>query len=374
MRFFFGFVSLIFMVFVSLNCRFETFKETPTRNGFVTVESSGTDREDAIRNAKLSMIDGILGEWIESESIFLDSGSRSFIIQSSREGFIREFIILNEQKKDSLYRIQASGYVDQKVTRDALEERYRLLGKPRMLVFISENVGAPTFEGGTESRLISLLSGFEIKDSDSLKRNPKLGVARADLEVAKRIARQENCELLLFGSFESRQGDPLVEGSTMRATFANLQYKLIETETSRVLASDRLEGGKPAIDLKYGTEKAREEILSRLVPDLKRKLAEEWKRGYSILIDIDRLSYDAFVDSEMANRIRSLRGVNFVSERGKDSSGKISLQVEALFNGARLYSLLREFQSDLGLSLVGKEIKGNYLRIDAVPIPGNIRK
>ncbi|MFB5650906.1 hypothetical protein ACE5IS_09700 [Leptospira wolffii] len=374
MRFFFGFVSLIFMVFVSLNCRFETVRETPTRNGFVTVESSGTDREDAIRNAKLSMIDGILGEWIESESIFLDSGSRSFIIQSSREGFIREFIILNEQKKDSLYRIQASGYVDQKVTRDALEERYRLLGKPRMLVFISENVGAPTFEGGTESRLISLLSGFEIKDSDSLKRNPKLGVARSDLEVAKRIARQENCELLLFGSFESRQGDPLVEGSTMRATFANLQYKLIETETSRVLASDRLEGGKPAIDLKYGTEKAREEILSRLVPDLKRKLAEEWKRGYSILIDIDRLSYDAFVDSEMANRIRSLRGVNFVSERGKDSSGKISLQVEALFNGARLYSLLREFQSDLGLSLVGKEIKGNYLRIDAVPIPGNVRK
>ncbi|TGK61688.1 hypothetical protein EHQ27_04065 [Leptospira wolffii] len=374
MRFFFESVSLIFIIFVSLNCRFETVRETPIRNGFVTVESSGTDREDAIRNAKLSMIDGILGEWVESESIFLDSGSRSFIIQSSREGFIREFKILNEQKKDSLYRIRASGYVDQKVTRDALEERYRLLGKPRMLVFISENVGAPTFESGTESRLISLLSGFEIKDSDSLKKNPKLGVARSDLEVAKSLAKQENCELLLFGSFETRQGDPLVEGSTMRATFANLQYKLIETETSRVLASDRLEGGKPAIDLQYGTEKAREEILSRLVPDLKRKLAEEWKRGYSILIDIDRLSYDAFVDSEMANRIRSLRGVNFVSERGKDSSGKISLQVEALFNGARLYSLLREFQSDLGLSLVGKEIKGNYLRIDAVPIPGNIRK
>ncbi len=371
------FSVLSFCLYLVMGCSSGNIREPAIADGFVIVESSGNDLDEAVRNAKLSMIDTVLGEWIESESILMDFGSRSFLIQSSREGFVRDFKILEQPESKPLIKIRASGYVNKKAAGNALEERYKLLGKPRILVFVSEKIGnSSALFGGTltETKLMSLLSGFEIADSNSIRKKNKISKANIELDAAKELAKKENCELLFFGSFESREGGKLVEGSDMKAVFANFQYKLVETESSRVLVSDTLSGGKPSIDLQYGSEKAREQILSELVPLLRKKLAEEWKRGYSIQVEIDHLSYDTYVDSDLINRIRSLKGVNSVIERGKDQTGKIRLEVAALFNGAKLYSILREFQQDVGLSFSGKEVTGNLLRIDAEPLNGNIRK
>lgn len=365
----FGISFFILWICLPASCSSLERNRQANEDGYIELESSGKDLDEAVYNAKVSMIDTVLGELVQTESMVLDSGSKGHLVQSSREGFIRKFKVIRQFHENGLIRVEASGFVNKKAIGDALEERYRLLGKPRILVFLSEKIGgiSDTSQSRTESKFISFLSGFEIVDSQSIRASKKY-LSKIDLEEAKEIAKKQDCELLLFGSLESRDGGPIVSGSSMKAIFATLEYKLIEAESSKILASDTIRGGKPAIDLTYGTEKAREEILPKLASRLKSKLEEEWKRGFSILIEIDGISYDTYSDSDIANRIRSLRGVNFVSEKGKDSSGKIRLTVEALLNGPRLYSNLRELQQDLGISLVGKQIKGNYLRLEASEI------
>ncbi|TGK01484.1 hypothetical protein EHQ53_07655 [Leptospira langatensis] len=380
--------------------------------GYVEVEAEGQTPIEAERNAKLLMLDKVLGEFIESNSILLDSGTKEFLVQSSREGFIRDFKILRRIDTQGKSSILASGFVNAKAAGNALEERYKILGKPKILVFVSEKIGDSTLQiSNTQSeiKLLSLLQGFELSDASSKFKNssrykpdPKAenrldsrmdprskrssnseldpnskssSNSEEDLfESAKVLAQKENCELLLFGTFSVRQGDRVLESSSLRSIYASFQYKLVEAQSYRVLASDTAYGGSPAIDLQYGTERAREQIFTQLVPALKKKLSEEWKRGHSIRIEIEKISYDQFVDSEFASRIRSLKGVNSVLERGKTENGRILIEVEALFDAGRLYSLLKEFQQDLGLTFRNKEINGNYLLLEASPLQERVGK
>ncbi|TGK07327.1 hypothetical protein EHO59_04250 [Leptospira semungkisensis] len=375
-------------------------KKSAIDPGYVEVEADGQNQIDAERNAKLLMLDKVLGEFIESNSILLDSGTKEFLIQSSREGFVRDFKILKKNEAQGKTNILASGFVNAKAAGNALEERYKILGKPKILIFVSEKIGNSALQTSntqSEIKLLSLLQEFDLSDGNSKSRNssatktdPKSknsSNAKVDpasknppnsetdlFEFAKNLSQKENCELLLFGNFSVREGDRVLEASSLRSIYASFQYKLVEAQTSRVLVSDTAYGGSPAIDLQYGTEKAREQIFSQLVPTLKKKLSEEWKRGHSIRIEIEKISYDQFVDSDLASRIRSLKGVNSVLERGKTENGRILVEVEALFDAGRLYSLLREFQQDLGLDFRNKEINGNYLLIEARPLSGRIEK
>ncbi|EQA44301.1 hypothetical protein LEP1GSC050_3561 [Leptospira broomii serovar Hurstbridge str. 5399] len=366
---------LFILLHFNFGCIYYQIKEIPNELGYVEVEAQGANREEAERNAKIEMIGLILGELVQSQSIIVDSTSKDYFVESSREGLIRNFKILSDTQLRDGVKLRASGYVSKRLIGNALDEQYKFLGKPRILVLISEKIGSKTIEAGNtraEARFISFFPGFEFLNKDKvleISAKTKNYSQSIESEIFRNkvieSAVNENCELVLLGSYEVRQGGTIVDGSDMLSTFAGLSYKLIETRSQRILAADTIRGGHPAIDLNIGSEKAIEQILNVLVPSLKQQLANKWQRGYTINLTIEGMNYDSFIDMNISRTIRSIRGINSVTERGRDSKGRILLDVEALFNAVRLYSYLRDYKDRLGFSFHSKEIQGNSVVIEA---------
>ncbi|EPG74454.1 hypothetical protein LEP1GSC058_3576 [Leptospira fainei serovar Hurstbridge str. BUT 6] len=369
------FIFLSILSHLNFGCIYHQTKEIPNELGYAEVEVQGANKDEAERNAKIEMIGLILGELVQSQSIIVDSNSKDYFIESSREGLIRNFKILSDTRLRDGIKLRASGYVSKKLIGNALDEQYKFIGKPRILVLISEKIGNKTIEAGntgSEARFISFFPGFEFLNKDKvLEISSKIKNYSQSIESeifrnkVVESAVNENCELVLLGSYEVRQGGTIVEGSDMRSTFAGFSYKLIETRSQRILAADTIKGGHPAIDLNIGSDKAIEQILNVLVPSLKQQLASKWQRGYTINLAIEGMNYDSFVDMDISKTIRSIRGINSVTERGQDSKGRILLDIEALFNAGRLYSSLRDYKDRLGFSFHSKQIEGNSIVIEA---------
>ncbi|TGK20980.1 hypothetical protein EHO61_03745 [Leptospira fluminis] len=368
---------LTIILFFHFGCTSGTIRGSE-KDGYIEVEVVASNREDAERVAKSEMIGKILGEFVQTSSLIVDSGSKGYFAESSREGLIRSFSVISTKESSEGIRLKASGYVSKNLLGDALEEQYKLIGKPRILVLISEKIGPqffPAGKTGIETKFISRFSGFEFLDQAKSTRISSEKLETKNSEPGSKVASdvleaaiKEDCELVLLGSFESRLGDKIVEGSEMRGTFASLNYKLIETRTGQILAADTVRGGRPAIDLNFGSEKAKDQILSELSFSLKNRLADRWKRGYTIRLTIRGMNYDTYADLGVAASIRSIRGINSVTERGKDGSGDILLDIEALYNAGRLYGFLREYKDTLGFSFQNKEISGNSILIRAEPV------
>ncbi|MBM9579001.1 hypothetical protein JWG45_17785 [Leptospira sp. 201903070] len=359
------FILSFFISILLLTCSFQKRDFEP---GFVEVEVEGNDLQDAERNAKLEMIRQVLGTEVVSHSYLLDSVFLGNMIESSEVGLVRRFRILKKEHSKNRIFVKASGIVDETRLGESIEEQYKLLGKPRILLLASEKFGnekESKFKTLLETKLISRYPAFdfvsvspeEFKKWNIHLKDPKETETNPFLE----FARKNGVELIWFADFVSKEGDLLAQGTELRSIFAYLDFKLLETASGKILVSGNLQGGKPAIHLRYGSEKALDQLLSEMKPSLLRQLAEKWKRGNTIRLTFENLSYDEYSKSELAHWIRNVRGVNSLNERGHDSQGRMVIEVVALLNGGKLFTILKQMEDRLGFSFESQEIQSHFL-------------
>ncbi|MBM9499055.1 hypothetical protein JWG44_02150 [Leptospira sp. 201903071] len=359
--------SLFYLSFsiLLMTCSFQKKDSEP---GYVEVEAEGNDLQDAEKNAKMEMIRQVLGTEVVSHSYLLDSVYLGNIVESSEVGLVRRYKTLETKHSKNRIFLRASGIVDETRLGESIEEQYKLLGKPRILLIASETFGnekQSDVKTLLETKLISRYPSFdfisiapeEFKKWNGVLKNSKETNPRPFLE----LARKNGVELLWIADFVSKEGDLLAQGTELRSIFASLDFKLLETASGKVLVSGNLQGGKPAIDLRFGSEKALDQLLSEMKPSLLRQLAEKWKRGNTIRLTFENLSYEEYSKSELAHWIRNIRGVNSLNERGNDSQGRMVIEVVALLNGGKLFTILKQMEGRFGFSLESKEIQNQFL-------------
>ncbi|RHX80856.1 hypothetical protein DLM77_08265 [Leptospira yasudae] len=363
--FFKTFFVTVTLVLLQSFCAVQTKQSEP---GYVEVEAEGDNPSDAEKNAKMEMIRQVLGTNVESRSYLLDSSSLVHIVETSEVGLVRRYRILETKYSKNRMQIRASGIVDEKRLEESIQEQYRLLGKPRILLLASEKFGnekANSTRTMLESKLISQYPSFDFRNvSREEFKNLNVIPMRskdADLFPVLEAARKSGGELLWIVDFSSKEGEKLAEGTELKSIFATIDFRLIEIVSGKTLVSGNLQGGKPAINLQYGSEKALDLLLVEMKTSLIKQLAEKWKRGNTIRIVLENVSYEDSVKNDLFQSIRNIKGVNSLNERGVDAQGRIVLEVGALLDGGKLFSILKQMEDRSGFYWEGKEIQTQFL-------------
>lgn len=335
--------------------------------GYIEVEAEGENLQDAEKNSKIEMIRQVIGTDVESRSYLLDSASLGNVVETSDVGLVRRYRILESKySKNGIY-LKASGIVDEKRLEESIQEQYKLLGKPRILLAVSERFGnakSNLEKTLIESKLVALYPRFDfirLKSDKINSLNKTEEVAEVSTDSLLELARKNGGELLWTVDFVSKEGGPVAEGTELKSIFASLDFKLIEIVSGRILVSGNLQDGKPAINLQYGSEKAIDRLLSEMKPSLIKQLSEKWKRGNTIRIVFENLSFEEYSKADVAQWIRNIRGVNSLNERGLDSQGRMVLEVSALLDGGKLFSILKKGEDRFGFALESKEIRNHSL-------------
>ncbi len=366
-------ISFFFWINVCSSIRDNSGKEG---DPFVYVDHvQGINQDDFELNAKRRILEKGLGELIEGGSQTIDGQLKERITNSSTEGFVTEFSILgNLRKNGNLLEGNARGKVNRKAVQGALKERYKELGKPKFLIVIDETILGKSDFGSSISvnAIVKKFVEFDFLDRNQWirileKENTKsLGIyGNQSLEErAVSTAAEMEAQILFLGQVKvTNVGD--IENSDLKSYQAVFRFKIFDVNTARIIAADNTNGASLHLNPETGSQEAIRKAVEKAYPKILDQISTKWKPGNLIRLKIEGLTYDDYVDKDVKGLIRSIQGVNVVSEvnSGNTKQSWIVLEIEALYNGSRLYQKMRERKEDFGFDFSQKELKPSSIHI-----------
>lgn len=367
----------ILLIFLSCSL----FQKKEEDDGYVYVKDiPGRDIEEAELNAKKKILEIGLGELVRGESMSIDGQSVRRIIESSTEGYVYDFSVLDKRKKDIMTEIDAKGKVNQKAVKDALRQRIKDIGRPRVMVLIDEAIEGESYKPGntmTENEVFSQFTFFDFIDKEQFIRIlSKEGgefygafddaTARAKaLEAASRL----EAEILLVGKTEVNNAGDVGkhiggEVTGLQSMQSVVRFKFINVGTAGIIAALNENAAYPHINPKTGAQESIKKAVKNAYPKVRKQLEDKWKPGTRIRLVLEGLNYDQVVDRGLLGEIRRIPGVNSLVERsGVKERNKVVLEVEALYGGYELYKRMRERKRSLGIDFESKEVKAGLVYI-----------
>ncbi|EMK01874.1 MULTISPECIES: hypothetical protein [unclassified Leptospira] len=370
-------VSFFFLVSCTFSISCLSSVKDP-KEEFVYVQNvQGRNEEEAELNAKRKILENGLGELIQGSAQVVGGKLKESIVNSSVEGFVLEYSKIGATRRSAsgLLEIDAKGKVNQKAVQDALKERYKELGKPKFLVFIEERIlGKPNIKGKvgvTENELIRIFTDFDFLDKKQFyrvlfKEGKMDSAAFSEHSFEEKIlslANESEAQILLVGQTDVTDLGR-IEDTRLHSYQSVLRFKIFDVNTARIIAADNSSGVSPHINPDTGVQESIKRSVEKAYPKIKEQISNKWKPGNLIRIKIEGLSYDEYLDKDVQGIIRTIQGVNRVSEiLGSDPNKGIVLEIEALYNGGILYQKLRERKEDLGLKFSQQEVKPSYIHL-----------
>ncbi|MGJ4746965.1 hypothetical protein ACQV5M_11450 [Leptospira sp. SA-E8] len=367
------FLFLIFTFFISCLSSVKVPKDE-----FVYVQNvQGKTEEELELNAKRKILENGLGELVQGTTQVINAKLKENIVNSSVQGFVLEYSKVGPTRKlaAGLLEIDAKGKVNQKAVQDALKERYKDLGKPKFLVFIEERIlGKQNIKekvGITENEIVRIFSDFDFLDKKQFyrvlfkesKKDPNAFSEHSFEDKILSLASESEAQILLVGQTEVTDLGR-IEDTGLHSYQSVLRFKIFDVNTARIIAADNSSGVSPHINPNTGIQESIKRSVEKAYPKIKEQISNKWKPGNLIRIKIEGLSYDDYVDKDVQGIIRTIQGVNRVSETsGSDPNKGIVLEIEALYNGGALYQRLRERKEDFGLDFSQKEVKPSYIHL-----------
>jgi hypothetical protein len=344
-------------------------------DGYVYVKNSkGINLEDAELNAKRDILAKGLGELVEGNTEVNSGQLVESMVASSVEGYVFDYSQLGKERIEGpLTVIDARGKVDRGSLQSLIESLNTIQGKPNFLMIIDETIETrkSTTTVATENAMVSNFPEFTFLDREQFRRllakegGKTIGVYGDPSAEAKatEVAAQMDADILLIGQTTVKNAGPILD-SGMNSFQASIKFKLISVGNAQIIAADNAGGGAPHIDADRGAGDAINKSLVSARPKILDQLKTKWKRGASIRLVIDGMSYDEFLDKDIGSKIRKFKGVNTLNDKGSgNSNNSLVIEIQANFNGTQLYRKMRERKEDLGINFTQKEVKPNTVRI-----------
>lgn len=365
--------AILLAITIQLLCTGGQKTQEKTIDGsYIHVNAVGSTLETAEIRAQKLIIEKGLGSYINSIDIVVDAQMQASVINSTTEGFIYDFAILEKQHKKDRWEIQARGRVSQKAVGNALLQAYNAFGKPRLMLLLTEKIQDETPKPDnsiSEYALVSQFKDFTFVDRRQLQRllRQENGLAVAAYtdpaahEKALQVAADLNAEILLVGETEISVGKAIIED--LHPVHAVVRIKIINVGTAQILAAEESTGTHPHIDLRQGAQKAIGKAVKSIHPKILAQIETKWTPGITVRVVFENISYDEFLDRGVLDAMQLLPGVNVVHDRGVQENGRIVLEVTALMNGNRLYRQMRDVQKKLGLTFRSRVVQNNRVHV-----------
>ncbi|EMK18418.1 hypothetical protein LEP1GSC046_3135 [Leptospira kirschneri serovar Bim str. 1051] len=337
---------------------------------FVYVENvQGKNEEDFELNAKRKILEKGLGELIEGGSQTINGQIKETVTNSSTEGYVIEFSRIGSfRKKGNLLEADAKGKVSRKLIEDSLQERYKELGKPKFLMIIDETILGKSNTSISENAIVKRFVEFDFLEKNQLakvltKQTGKSIVIYGNQTFETGIlsaASEMGAQILLVGQTQVTNAGE-IENSELKSYQAVIRFKIYDVNTKRIIAADNTSGAVLHVNPNTGVQEAIQKAVEKIYPKIREQISTKWKPGNLILLKIEGVSYDDYVDKDIKGLIRGIKGVNSVSEVNVNQP--IVLEIEALYNGNNLYQKMRERKIDFGFDFSQKEIKSSLIHI-----------
>lgn len=362
---------LSILIFLSVNvCTSVQNGTEGIENRFVYVENvQGKNEEDFELNAKRKILEKGLGELIEGGSQTIDGQIKETVTNSSIEGYVTEFSRMGSFRKiGNLLEADAKGKVSRKLIEDSLKERYKELGKPKFLMIIDETILGKLNNSISENAIVKKFIEFDFLEKSQLarvltKQTGKsvtiYGNQTLETEVLS-TASEMGAQILLVGQTQVTNAGE-IENSELKSYQAVIRFKIYDVNTKRIIAADNASGAVLHVNPDTGIQEAIQKAVEKIYPKIREQISIKWKPGNLILLKIEGISYDDYVDKDIKGLIRGIKGVNRVSEVNVNQP--IVLEIEALYNGNNLYQKMRERKTDFGFDFSQKEIKSSLIHI-----------
>ncbi|EJP04522.1 hypothetical protein LEP1GSC034_4706 [Leptospira interrogans str. 2003000735] len=362
---------LSILIFLSVNvCTSVQNGTEGIENRFVYVENvQGKNEEDFELNAKRKILEKGLGELIEGGSQTIDGQIKETVTNSSIEGYVTEFSRMGSFRKiGNLLEADAKGKVSRKLIEDSLKERYKELGKPKFLMIIDETILGKSNNSISENAIVKKFIEFDFLEKSQLarvltKQSGKsvtiYGNQTLETEVLS-TASEMGAQILLVGQTQVTNAGE-IENSELKSYQAVIRFKIYDVNTKRIIAADNTSGAVLHVNPDTGIQEAIQKAVEKIYPKIREQISIKWKPGNLILLKIEGISYDDYVDKDIKGLIRGIKGVNRVSEVNVNQP--IVLEIEALYNGNNLYQKMRERKTDFGFDFSQKEIKSSLIHI-----------
>ncbi|AKH77884.1 hypothetical protein [Leptospira interrogans] len=362
---------LSILIFLSVNvCTSVQNGTEGIENRFVYVENvQGKNEEDFELNAKRKILEKGLGELIKSGSQTIDGQIKETVTNSSIEGYVTEFSRMGSFRKiGNLLEADAKGKVSRKLIEDSLKERYKELGKPKFLMIIDETILGKSNNSISENAIVKKFIEFDFLEKSQLarvltKQTGKsvtiYGNQTLETEVLS-TASEMGAQILLVGQTQVTNAGE-IENSELKSYQAVIRFKIYDVNTKRIIAADNTSGAVLHVNPDTGIQEAIQKAVEKIYPKIREQISIKWKPGNLILLKIEGISYDDYVDKDIKGLIRGIKGVNRVSEVNVNQP--IVLEIEALYNGNNLYQKMRERKTDFGFDFSQKEIKSSLIHI-----------
>jgi hypothetical protein len=332
----------------------------------------GLAKDEALKEAKRVAVQEVLGSMVSARSDVKNFELVRQTVTSKSEGMIESFSILSSRAvSEKEYQVRIKAKVSEAMINETIEEVIASQGKPRMMVLIEEtfnNKPDPNKVAQTELEAQFIAQGFPFVDQATVEKivtNNRRKIAAAlggNNAAACELGVDAGAEIILVGTSRVKEAGKIA-GSQLISVQADLNVRVIDINTGKILTAGQEHGAYPHINAESGGVMA----VKRAVTPLREKLVADilklWdiNRASTIALLVTGLDYEKLMvlRGELTEKVRGVRAVN-----PKGSAGKAA-KLEVEFEGSSFELADRLQNSGLSIKLKIGQVKPNSLDVSA---------
>jgi len=287
-------------------------------------------RDDAMEAARRDAVEQASGVFIQSESEMKNFDLVKDDVVSRSQGYIRSSKVVKEGVANNLYNVTIEAEVVKaafiKQMQDSLEDLYRRVGKPRVMVLVKEFAPGETDSSevsdqgiaAREVRKILLAQGFTFIDPRVVTRSQMSELSKgkeADKSVFVSLGQATKAEIVMLGEVHTHAMKPL---NAFFPVQADMSMDVIETDNGVILASQTSSAKDLFIDVNTATTNAIQKVAQEITPKLAEQISYQWikekNEGASIELTVKGASYSDLTELRRALS-NQVHGVKQVTQR-----------------------------------------------------------
>ena len=305
-------------------------------DGFVEVTAYGESPADADTEAKMLMIEQAIGSLVESGSAAVDAQLQYHFVTRYSEGYVRSYQRLETTQEGSITKIRAKGQVSPSALGNALRERRREIGNPRMMILMSETMFGQRSQAGSTKSEYEFQSqmkkaGFEFIDQEQFRRilarekNLQTGVYGnpSAEETARQAAAELNTDILVIGQSVVTDAGEVQRGTGIFSITTDIRYKLVNVGSAQILATVNEISIVADVDQNLAATTGIRKATEKLTQEVQNQIGTDWQSGGTIRVTFSGMNANEFITSDISGFLGKLRGVNQVDPRGDQGSGMV---------------------------------------------------
>ncbi len=323
-------------------------------------------RNAAINDAMRKAVEQAVGAIVSSQTTVENYNLLNDRIYSNTSGYIHDYKILDEGKKDNLYMVTIQATVGTKHLKDDLSAIGLLMKQKKMprvaVIILEQNIGEKEFEsalfnagaipyGGyvvgmvqlvheagdmsvAENELMKKLidNGFNVVDEATILKDIKLRpgyrVRSLDDNTVKSLGKIADADVIIYGKAVAKLYGRIA-GSDMQSAQADVSLRAVNTDDGRVLASGEQHAASVHIDtITAGNDaikKATGELGDSIIATILDKWRQEISSGSLIQLTVNGIKTAGDL-VELKDALMSTSGVQDVYEHSI-GNGEASMDV-----------------------------------------------